>query len=232
MGFYRGPNIVTDGLVYAIDAGSTRSYAGSGTTATSLVGSISNTLNNGVGFSTDNGGTWTFDGTDDKITVANSSTMQPTSALTMEAWVRLDTMPSSWYSVFQSPESNSGHTSPFFDWAIYVNYTGGLHTRINGISDGLSTGTTTKMQVNTWSQVVITWNGSLVSYYLSGVLIQTVSLSTTISYTNNTNKLIGTNASGSEAVDGKIPIVRFYNRAITAAEVLQNFNAQKSRFGL
>ena len=232
MGFYRGPNIVMDGLVFAVDAGSTRSYAGSGTAATSLVGSISSTLNNGVGFSTDNGGTWTFDGADDKITIANSSTMQPTSALTMEAWVRLDTMPSSWCSVFQSPESNSAHTSPYFDWAIYINYTGGLHTRINGVSDGLSNGTTTKVQNNTWSQLVITWNGSLVSYYLSGVLIQTVSLSTTISYTNNTDKLIGTNASGSEAFDGKIPIVRFYNRAITAAEVTQNFNAQKSRFGL
>ena len=67
MGFYRGPNIVTDGLVFAVDAGSTRSYPGSGTTATSLVGSILGTLNNGVGFSTANGGTWTFDGTDDKI---------------------------------------------------------------------------------------------------------------------------------------------------------------------
>ena len=232
MAYFTGPNIVTSGLVYAMDAGSARCYSGSGTAATSLVGSISSTLNNGVGFSTDNGGTWTFDGTDDKITIANSSTMQPTSALTMEVWVRLDSLSGNWRSLFQSPESNSGHTSPYFDWAIYINTTGGLHTRINGISDGLGSGTTTKMQINTWSQAVITWNGSLVSYYLSGVLIQTKSLSTTISYTNNTNKLIGTNSSGGEAVDGKIPIVRFYNQALTAAEVLQNFNAQKSRFGL
>ena len=232
MGFYRGPNIATDGLVFAVDAGSERCYSGSGTAATSLVGSIASTLNNGVGFSTDNGGTWTFDGTDDKITIANSSAMQPTSALTMEAWIRLDSLSGSWRSVFQSPQSNGSHTSPYFDWAIYINSTGGLHTRINGISDGLSNGTTTKVQNNTWSQVAISWNGSLVSYYLNGSLIQTKSLSTTISYTNNTDKLIGTNAGGYEAVDGKIPIVRFYNRAITAVEVLQNYNAQKSRFGL
>ena len=232
MGFYRGPNIVTENLTFALDAGSERCYSGSGTVATSLVGSIASTLNNGVGFSTDNGGTWTFDGADDKITITNSSAMQPTSALTMEAWIRLDTMPSSWYSLFQSPESNSSHTSPYFDWGIYINYTGGLHTRINGISDGFANGTTTKVQNNTWSQVAISWNGSLVSYYLNGSLIQTKSLSTTISYTNNTDKLIGTNSSGSEAFDGKIPIVRFYNRAITAVEVLQNYNTQKSRFGL
>ena len=40
MGFYRGPNIVTDGLVFAVDAGSERSYPGSGTTTTDLISSI------------------------------------------------------------------------------------------------------------------------------------------------------------------------------------------------
>ena len=64
---YVGPDIVDDGLVFAIDAGSTRSYPGSGTTVTSLVGSATGTLNNGVGFSTANGGNFTFDGVDDHI---------------------------------------------------------------------------------------------------------------------------------------------------------------------
>ena len=225
-----GPNVVTNGLVFALDAGSTRSYSGSGTAANSLVGSISSTLDNGVGFDAANGGSWDFDGTNDKITIANSSAMQPTSALTMEVWVRLDNLPASWFSLFQSPESNSAHTSPYFDWAIYVHSTGGLHTRINGTGDGFSQGTTTKMQAGVWNQTVISWNGSLVSYYLNGALIQTKSLSTTISYTNNTDKLIGTNASESEATNGKISIVRFYNIAITAEQILQNYNAQKSRF--
>ena len=60
MGFYRGPNIVTDGLVFAIDAGSERSYPGSGTVATDLVGTNNGTLTNGVGFSNVNGGTLGF----------------------------------------------------------------------------------------------------------------------------------------------------------------------------
>ena len=72
MGFYRGPNIVTDGLVFAIDAGSERSYPGSGTTTTSLVGSNTGTLTNGVAFSTDNGGNWDFDGVDDYITASRA----------------------------------------------------------------------------------------------------------------------------------------------------------------
>ena len=48
MGFYRGPNIVTDGLVFAVDAGSERSYPGSGTTATDLAGANTVALVNGV----------------------------------------------------------------------------------------------------------------------------------------------------------------------------------------
>ena len=65
MGFYRGPNIVTDGLVYAIDAGSERSYPGSGTAVTDLVGSSNGVLENGVGFDSANGGSWDFDGIDE-----------------------------------------------------------------------------------------------------------------------------------------------------------------------
>jgi hypothetical protein len=67
MGFYRGPNIVTDGLTFAIDAASERSYPGSGTTAYDLVGSYNGALTNGVGFNSANGGSFTFDGIDDYI---------------------------------------------------------------------------------------------------------------------------------------------------------------------
>jgi len=51
MGSFVGPDIVDDGLIFAVDAGSTRSYPGSGTTTTSLIGSNTGTLTNGVGFS-------------------------------------------------------------------------------------------------------------------------------------------------------------------------------------
>jgi hypothetical protein len=54
MGFYRGPNIVTDGLVFAVDAASARSYPGSGTSTTSLVGTSVGTLTNGDGFDSAN----------------------------------------------------------------------------------------------------------------------------------------------------------------------------------
>jgi len=67
MGFYRGPNIVTDGLKFAYDAGSTRSYPGSGTTVNDIVGTVNGTLTNNASYSSSNGGVFDLDGTDDAI---------------------------------------------------------------------------------------------------------------------------------------------------------------------
>ena len=50
MGTYTGPNIVKEGLIYLVDAGSERSYSGSGTSVSYLVGSASSTMQNSVGF--------------------------------------------------------------------------------------------------------------------------------------------------------------------------------------
>ena len=71
MGFYRGPNIVTDGLVFAMDAGSERCYDGT-TTINSLVGSSTGTLTNGVTYQSINGGVFDFDGSDDYISLPAS----------------------------------------------------------------------------------------------------------------------------------------------------------------
>ena len=87
MGSFVGPDIVEDGLMYAIDAGSTRSYPGSGTTVDNLVGSNTGSLINGVGFSTDNGGTWDFDGTDDFISMGSLNLIQ---SWTLEIWANMD----------------------------------------------------------------------------------------------------------------------------------------------
>ena len=68
MAYFTGPNIITENLTFAIDAGSTRSYPGSGTAVTDLAGTSNVTLANGVGFGTNNGGVFTYDGVDDQGT--------------------------------------------------------------------------------------------------------------------------------------------------------------------
>ena len=69
MGIDIGPIETTDGLVFQLDAGNTRSYSGSGLTANGLVGGIGGTLVNGVGFTSSNNGLFSFDGSNDYLLI-------------------------------------------------------------------------------------------------------------------------------------------------------------------
>ena len=68
MGIAYNTSIVSDGLVFALDAANSRSYSGSGNTAYSLVNNINFRLNNWVGFTSANRGMFSFDGTNDNLT--------------------------------------------------------------------------------------------------------------------------------------------------------------------
>ena len=71
MGIISGANLISDGLVYSLDAANFRSYSGSGLTSNALVGGIGATLVNGVGFSSLNAGYFSFDGTNDYINTSS-----------------------------------------------------------------------------------------------------------------------------------------------------------------
>ena len=64
-----GPNIIEDGLVFAVDAANKKSYPGSGTTWIDLAGSNNGTLTNGPTFDSGNGGSFDFDGADDSVPI-------------------------------------------------------------------------------------------------------------------------------------------------------------------
>ena len=228
-------NIVTSGMVLNLDAGFVSSYPTSATTWYDLSYSGNNgTLTNGPTFSSLSGGSIVFDGSDDYINVPYAPSLQPTTGLTMEAWVYLNSAPSAWYSVFQSPQQNGSHVPNYFDWAIYIKNDLGLHTRIDGVDAPIVQGSTnTKMVIQKWYQTNITWQNGTIYFYLNGQSIQTsFGAPTSITYDNNTNKLIGTNASGGEAFNGLISNIKLYNRALSPFEVYQNYNSMKGRFGI
>jgi len=227
MGFYRGPNIVTDGLLFAYDAGSERCYSGSGTSATNIMGQASpGTLQNGVGFNTANGGFWEFDGVDNKIEVTNFPTQVFNGSCTMESWVYWNDDTRSVILGNYNAGANDVNFEKLDNYRLRFYWNRGerdVVTSYNAVSGSV------------WQCVVFVRDtaANAFKFYVNGILKQTTSNDgSNIPSTSSTFRIGADSRNGSTVTNGDIATVRMYNRALTAAEVSQNFNAQKSRFGL
>jgi hypothetical protein len=218
--YYQAP-IVTDGLVFAADAGNLVSYDSGSTTTYSLTGSISGSLLNGTGYLNSDGGVWDLDGSDDRIALGYQPTML-TSDITQEAWVKADNM-YNW----------SGIISNMPSWGTGFSLQIGPIQNIAAMVSGVYLTTSWAPKTGVWYHILATHRSSddLNVLYVNGV--QENSFVKSISYSANAVTEIGVfYTGGGLPIDGKIGLVRTYNRALTAAEALQNFNAQRSRFGI
>ena len=225
MGAFGGPDIITDGLALAVDAGSTRSYPGSGTTTTSLVSSNIGSLINGVGFSSDNGGAFTFDGVNDFISFDTTLTFSSAN-LTSVAWVKLDSYPSQNSTIGFSPDSG---TTGFRLYSVSATSLG-VWTR-NGTGGGVTAiETTNGIPLNEWVQITFVLNGTNGKLYKNGIQILTGTFTQTPNALSSAPVWLSRYSGGGYIIDGKTASALLYNRALTAAEVLQNYNAQKNRF--
>jgi len=219
-----GPNIVTDGLVFAIDAGSTRSYIGSGTTTNSLVSDNIGTLVNGTGFNSDNGGSWTSDGVDDGITVPDASNLD-LSTFSIEVWVNFD-LHKNFSSIMT--KTTISNDADFFNYGFFC-YSTAIQFFIGDGGDGtreLVLIDLTTLPINSWHCMVGTYDGSIMRFYVDGE--QEGTNSTTITPYQNTGTLRIIDPSFS--IDGKVSIGRVYDRALTATEVTHNYDVIKARF--
>jgi hypothetical protein len=229
-----GPNIVTDGLILNLDAANTKSYPGSGTTWTDLsrAGNIA-TLVNGPTFNSANGGSIVFDGTDDVVTVPMTN-LRPTTGITQEVVVYIQSNELQvWIGSQYGVSSNNSY-------ALWLDSTSTLACGVN-IGGTLNYQTQSyTITIDKYYHFIHTYNGSTQKLYANGIEIRSWSTSGNIAYdSNNTLLAIGNDWNGSGyntgagfATHGNQPIVKIYNRALTASEVLQNYNATKTRFGL
>jgi hypothetical protein len=216
--------IVTNGLVLNLDAGQTASYPGTGTAWSDLSGNGNNgTLNGGVAYNSGNQGYLIFDNSNDYV----STTYQfPTGSL-----------PKS-FSVWFKPDTSTDR-----GWII----SGGLNDlaqafglfQIGGMGqlffhgNGAAADLTLNVVLNPaqWYNAAITYDGTTVSAYINGQL--------------DNSKNVALNTGGSTVVfgarqgfaaieffDGNISQALFYNRALSAAEIQQNFNCLRMRYGI
>lgn len=234
-------NIVTDGLVLCVDAGNIVSYESGSTITYNLSSSTSapnggtlsvdlnGTLTNGTSFNGNNGGSWVFDGVDDSISVSDNAALDFTGSvnLTSEVWINFNLYKD--ISIVNGKGDGGGQITAYnylflgSNTSFYFRFSDGI-TSQNSPLMGKS-----NLPEGTWGHVVGVLDTTAIRLYLNGVEIGTATTRTINPKANNNPLYIsGTTYS----LNGKIGISRIYNRALTAAEVQQNFNAQRSRFGI
>jgi hypothetical protein len=216
------PSIVTAGLNIHLDAGNTSSYPGSGTTWTSLTGSYSGTLGAGVSYSSSNGGVLNFNGgasASVNMYGTASALASITNNISVEAWYKSN---NNYPAILRTGVSSSGF--------VFGYYSGtGTSWKVTkyGVID-LNAGAIP--QDTAWHQVVLTYSSTTgARVYVDGALSSPTSANTSNISAGNEFSI-----GKSEAVqfNGSMGIFRWYSSVLSAADVTQNFNATRSRFGI
>jgi hypothetical protein len=220
MGIAYNTSIVTSGLLLHLDAANVRSYSGSGNTTYDLSGSANTSaLTNGVSYLSSNLGTFSLDGTNDYILVNSQANVLPKTAYTKEAW----------FYVTSFSTSNNIISGGFSgQHAFWLQGSNRLYAGHNG-NWSTVTGNTT-LSLNTWYFGAVTYSNSTGwKLYLNGREDGT-SVDTT-TFINNQEISIGSYGAGNYFT-GRIASVQIYNRALSAQEISQNFNATRDRYGI
>jgi hypothetical protein len=225
-----GPDVVDTGLVLVLDAADKLSYPGSGTSWIDLSGNNrTGTLTNGPTFSAGNQGSIVFDGTNDNIQLGNASNFLPTSAITINCWLKTNAA-ATYKKIFVTVSSGGGSTGL---QGIYLSTGSPPYNLYLGIITNIgeqSATTTQDLSTTSFSNLCGTYDGSNIRLYLNTTLVATQAQTGTIN--NGGIARISGYDSNAETWNGNIATFSIYNRALSATEILQNYNAVKSRFGL
>jgi hypothetical protein len=227
---YAFGKIVTNGLVLALDAADKNSYPGSGTTWRDMAGNSNNgTLINGPTFNSANGGAIVFDGTNDRVDLPDIGVTE-LSAFSISCWVR--TSIGAIYPTVYAEGTPGDSPSNLF--ILYYGDTEGASGGVRVWFGGTSRITySTSVVDNIWRHLVYTQiNNSNRSVYLNGIQIGTNTDTITHTVTNSNIGAFNNLGSFIQFFKGDISNLQLYNKGLLVSEILQNYNAQKSRFNL
>ena len=233
MAFHHSPRIVSDGLVFVLDAANIKIYPGSGTTVTDTINNTSGTFT-GAGFydtSTFSSPVFAFDGSNDYLTFQSNTLGDLGGAYTFSAWIKTtDTQGELFCSFNQS--------SPYKGMLFGIGFSGNngkLQIFMSSDAGAQTTTADTGAAVNdgNWKNVAATYDGSNVRFYHNAELSSTISVSNTVASSAASDPLrIGAsnNPGPNRIYAGSMGPAYIYNRTLSDAEVLQNYNAMKGRF--
>lgn len=228
------PLYTTNGLILNLDAsgyignGNWLDLTVNGNDATSVQSPTYSS--NQSGYFDFNGGSITATGQVDSFSISDDSTLDTMNSMSIEMWINTDSvqgLSTSPNLLFSKRETTSNGYIGFFTSASYT-------FRIGTASPSQLTWSVPPV-TGSWQQLVITvGSGSGGNVYRNGSLVQTSTYTGSFGNINtNANLLIGDvnpNASGVYGYDGKISIVRVYNRVLSSADILQNYDAVKDRY--
>jgi hypothetical protein len=230
-----GPNIVTDSLIFNVDAANVKSYVSGSTTWRDLSrGGNNSTLTNGPTFNSENGGSIVFDGVNDYVT--GSFFINAGSNFSVFAWVRP--------GAINIRNGIVGNSYPYssrqgFFLSTATNYSGTLNTFFISIGSDAAfrTAANNSLILNVWNYIggTVTNGGQDIKLYVNGIETSYhdgILSAGTITYSTNQFLIGGRHSASLEIFRGNIAGVQIYNKILTSTEILQNYNATKTRFGL
>jgi hypothetical protein len=241
---YAFGKIVTDGLVLCLDAADRNSYVSGSTTWSNVAGVNNGTLVNGPTFNTGSGGSIVFDGVNDYANFGNTFNYDVSTPFSLACWFKTNNNESN------SPLTISGKAiinSPYTGYQLGLNICTGTAGDRGKFGLAIVNTTVTIMQRQTvlayndniWHYGVATYDGSSTRagmlIYIDGQVASVTdfnSSSITGTMSNAANFEVGARDGINQPFPGSIATIQIHSRALTAQEVLQNYNAQKSRFGL
>ena len=212
------PGIVTNGLVLCLDAANRKSYPGTGTGWFDLCQNSVGTLTNGPTFSSSNNGFFSFDGTDDYVLCTGSFTL---SQATFICWLRVDAIQAQYDGIMISRSATT--TGLNFQLDNQLTYHWNNDPGAHGWQSNLIVPT------GTWCMVAASVAPSSATIY-----VNTSTATNILSHTSTTmdDINIGRDEFSSRLITGNIAVAQIYNRALSSAEMIQNFNALRGRFGI
>jgi hypothetical protein len=233
MAFSNGPTIVTNGLILALDADDQTSYTSGSTTWTDLTGN---------GWGGDLIGSASFSSGPDRFDT-NCTTINNTGYLSTSSQLTFDDASSYTFDFWVKMRANAqvtahsllgrGSTSPWlpiytgtttgFSWYLRFRDSAATYNNFTTISD---------TNIQNWTNITITADTSRnLSLYVNGVFRETIVLTTSLFYVR---RIAGGYSSGGNFYNfqGSLASAKLYNTTLSAAEIQQNYNALKSRFGI
>jgi hypothetical protein len=221
-------NIVRDGLVLDLDAAKRDSYPGSGTSWRDIAGGvITGSLIGGPTFDPNNGGSIVFDGVDDYVEAPNNTSINLTeTGGAINTWIKTN------ISATGSINGNLvAKTNVYSNGYWLVKYNDKVRISLFGTGNLEMVGVRS-ITDNIWHHIVATWTSTQLTIYIDGTLDKTQSYNFTFTTSADLLYIGRQKTAGEGFFKGNISNVQIYNRTLSPAEVLQNYNATKGRYGL